>query len=116
MRHPVPSRGTPLALPFREVWLVDFEFVAEPGERPVPVCLVARELRSGREMRLWRDQFGPTTPYPTGPDALLLAYSATAWMGWRLALGGPVPEGVDGLPRSGGVGSEHHAAARMSIP
>ena len=23
---------------------------------------------------------------------------------------------VDRLPRSGGVGSEHHAAARMSIP
>ena len=43
---------------FREVWAVDFEFVAPPGERPTPVCLVARELKSGRTIRLWRDQFG----------------------------------------------------------
>ena len=41
---------------FREVWAVDFEFVAPPGERPTPVCLVARELKSGRTIRLWRDQ------------------------------------------------------------
>ena len=32
---------------FREVWLADFEFSAPPGERPLPVCLVAREFRSG---------------------------------------------------------------------
>src|SRR4051812_5270843 len=115
MRHPVPSRGTPLALPFREVWLVDFEFVAEPGERPVPVCLVARELRSGREIRLWRDQLGPTPPYPTGPDALLVAYYASAEIGCHLALGWPVPERVldlftefrnrtNGLPTPSGSG------------
>src|SRR4051812_43954681 len=33
---------------YDEVWGVDFEFVARPGERPDPVCLVARELRTGR--------------------------------------------------------------------
>ena len=37
---------------YREVWLVDFEFSAPPGERPDPVCLVAREFRSGRSLRL----------------------------------------------------------------
>jgi len=40
---------------YREVWLVDFEFSAPPGERPIPVCLVAREFRSGRTVRLWQD-------------------------------------------------------------
>ena len=41
---------------FREVWLVDFEFQAPAGERPRPVCMVARELRTGRLLRLWRDE------------------------------------------------------------
>ena len=44
-------------LPFAEIWAVDFEFGSEPGENPEPVCLVARELRSGRKVRLWRDEF-----------------------------------------------------------
>ena len=35
------------------VWAADFEFAAPPGGRPVPLCLVARELRSGRLVRLW---------------------------------------------------------------
>ena len=39
-------------LPYREIVLVDFEFVAQPGERPEPVCLVAKLLRSGRTIRL----------------------------------------------------------------
>ena len=55
-------------LPFTEIWAVDFEFGAEPGENPEPVCLVAWELRSGRKLRLWRDEFGAAPPYPTGPD------------------------------------------------
>jgi hypothetical protein len=38
--------------PFRRVWLVDFEFTAPPGERPIPLCCVARELRTGRLERL----------------------------------------------------------------
>ncbi len=35
------------ALPYREVWAMDFEFRAPDGERPEPVCMVARELRGG---------------------------------------------------------------------
>src|ERR1035437_4713312 len=36
-------------LPFREIWVVDFEFGSKPGENPEPVCLVAWELKSGRK-------------------------------------------------------------------
>src|SRR5260370_23770356 len=82
------------ALPFPEVWLVDFEFESKPGENPDPVCLVALELRSGRKVRLWRDQFGAAPPYPTGPDALFVAYYASAEIGCHLALGWPVPERI----------------------
>ena len=77
-----------------EIWAVDFEFGAKPGENPEPVCLVAWELRSGRKLRLWRDEFGAAPPYPTGPDVLFVAYYASAEIGCHLALGWPAPQRV----------------------
>ena len=73
------------------VWAVDFEFTAPPGERPVPICMVAKELRSGRTIRLWQDQFGKAPPFPTGTDALFIAYYASAEFGCFLELGWPMP-------------------------
>jgi len=81
-------------LPFREVWAVDFEFIADPGHRPIPICLVARELRTGRLVRQWRSEMGATPPYPTGPDSLFVAFYASAELGCHLALGWPLPERV----------------------
>ena len=80
--------------PFTEIWAVDFEFGANPGENPEPVCLVAWELSSGRKLRLWRDEFGPAPPYPISADVLFVAYYASAEIGCHLALGWPVPERV----------------------
>jgi hypothetical protein len=81
---------------FREVWAVDSEFSAPPGERPTVVCLVARELRSGRTLRLWQDDLRRRRepPYPTGPDVLFVAYLASAELGCHLALGWPLPARV----------------------
>ena len=28
-------------LPYTQIWAIDFEFVAESGAQPVPVCMVA---------------------------------------------------------------------------
>ncbi len=81
--------------PFREVWCADFEFHAPPGERPAPLCVVARELRSGRLVRVWLGDDPPAAPpYPTGPDALFVAYYASAELGCHLALGWPLPARV----------------------
>jgi DNA polymerase-1 len=102
-------------VPFGEIWAVDFEFDAKPGENPEPVCLVAWELRSGRRARLWRDEFGSEPPYPTGPDALFVAYYSSAEIGCHLTLRWPVPERVldlftefrnhtNGTPTVGGAG------------
>jgi hypothetical protein len=82
------------APPYREIWVVDFEFGSDPGENPGPVCVVAWELRSGRRIRLWRDQFSALPPYSTGPDVLFVAYYASAELGCHLALGWPLPERV----------------------
>jgi len=80
---------------YRELWLVDFEFAAPAGERPRPHCLVARELRSGRLVRLWLGDGAPAQPpYPTGPDTLFVAYYASAELGCHLALNWPIPERI----------------------
>jgi hypothetical protein len=79
---------------FGEVWAVDFEFTAPPGERPAPICMVGRELHSGRTTRLWQDQFGPTPPFSIGPETLFVAYYASAELGCFRALGWPMPARV----------------------
>jgi hypothetical protein len=79
---------------FREVWAVDFEFTAHPGERPAPLCLVARELKTSRKIRLWRDQFGPVPPYSIDAESLFVAYYASAELGCHMACGWPMPARV----------------------
>lgn len=78
---------------FREIWAVDFEFQQPAGERPVPVCMVGRELRSGRLVRLWKDalQQRKEPPFSTAPDSLFVAYYASAELGCFIALGWPMP-------------------------
>jgi DNA polymerase-1 len=87
----------PLSLtPFRAIWAVDFEFSAPPGERPMPICLVAWELVSGRKLRLWQDALMARRqpPYPTGRDSLFVAYYASAELSCHLALDWPLPASV----------------------
>jgi hypothetical protein len=79
---------------FREVVVVDTEFTAITGGRPLPVCLVAHELRSDRRFRMFEDQFGPLPPYATGPDVLFVAFYASAELGVYRVLGWPMPERV----------------------
>jgi DNA polymerase-1 len=83
-------------LPFREIWLVDFEFWAPPGERPNPICLVAHESRSRRRVRLWRDELlkSDAPPYDVSGDSLFIAYFASAEFGCHLVLDWPLPENV----------------------
>ena len=82
---------TPTELPFAEIWLHDFEFVSKPGERPDVVCLAALELRSGRKLKLWRNQLGAEPPYRTDRNVLFISYVANAECACHLALGWPLP-------------------------
>jgi hypothetical protein len=107
------------ALPYAGIWAVDFEFgpdpTVHPGERPIPVCMCARELRSGRTIRLWQGQFGPAPPFPIGADTLLVAFYASAELGCFRVLGWPMPARIldlftefrdrtNGLPTIAGSG------------
>src|SRR5262245_8730440 len=79
---------------FREGVVVDCEFIATPGNRPIPVCLVAHELRSGRRFRRWQHELGAAPPYATGPDVLFVAYYASAELGCYRVLNWPMPERI----------------------
>lgn len=81
---------------FDEIWLVDFEFNQEPGENPIPICVVAKELATGKVFKLWRDEMGKlhSSPYPTDASSLIVAYYASAEIGCHLALGWGIPVNI----------------------
>jgi DNA polymerase I len=83
-------------LPFGSLWAVDFEYRSLSGERPWPVCMCARELRAGQELRLWRDELLALrrAPFDVGPDAVMIAYAAAAELSCFLELGWPLPVNV----------------------
>ncbi len=78
---------------FDEIWGVDFEFSCPPGERPQLACLVAIEVKSGRRIRVWKDELATmkTPPYSIGPRSLFVAFTATAEFSCHLALGWELP-------------------------
>lgn len=106
-----------MTLPFRHIVVADFEFEfgGHDGERPQPVCMVAKELRTGKTWRVFRGEFGPAPPFPTGPDTLFVAFYASAELGCFPALGWPAPARIldlftefrdrtNGLPTPAGSG------------
>src|SRR6478672_9039931 len=91
-------------LPFKHVVAVDFEFefgghrsmeeASRSGERPRPVCLCAKDLRTGQTWKRFRGEFGSEPLFPTGPDSVLIAYYASAELGCFRALGWRFPSYV----------------------
>jgi DNA polymerase-1 len=81
---------------FREIWVADFEFRADPGERSWPLCMVAEEIKTERVIRLWRNELLALdrAPFEAGSDALFVAYFASAEFGCFLQLGWPLPHNV----------------------
>jgi hypothetical protein len=78
---------------FEEVWGVDFEFRQPDGERPHVLCMVAKEMRTGRMIRLWRDELlrWNTAPFRTDARVLVVAFYASAEINCFLSLGWPRP-------------------------
>jgi len=81
---------------FEEVWCVDTEYSAKDGHQPEPICLVARELRSGRQLQVWADELArlPAAPFRTDSRSLFVAYAAAAEFSVFHVLGWPAPERV----------------------
>jgi DNA polymerase I len=81
-------------LPFREIWCVDFEYYpgrglangGREGDAITPLCAVAIEMRTGRIVRLWQDEFGPFPPYRLDGEALFVSYMTSADFGCHIPL------------------------------
>jgi hypothetical protein len=78
---------------FRSIWLVDFEFHQPDGERPTPLCLVAKEVFTGSVVRRWAP-FDAAPPYDVGGDSLFISYYASAELSCHVALNWPMPEHI----------------------
>lgn len=74
---------------FDQVWCVDFEFCAPPGERPQVICMVAIELHTGQKISLWYDELYSLSqpPFRIDDKSLFVAYYASAEMSCFLSLG-----------------------------
>lgn len=77
---------------YRHVWLLDFEFHQPAGHRPIPLCLVAKDILSGKEIRVWL--YGvpqPVCPFTCDENNLFIAYTFTAEASCFVALQWPRP-------------------------
>jgi hypothetical protein len=93
-------------LPYGAIVAVDFEFefgghasfedASRSGERPRPVCMVAKELRTGQKWCMWRDELLASTrpPFPVDRDALFIAFYASAELCCFRALSWPKPDNI----------------------
>jgi DNA polymerase-1 len=81
------------APPPRKVVVVDFEFRADPGERPFIWCMAFHEIHTGRRGVSWRDELAAMSapPFDVGPNVAIVGYFATAEWSCFKQLGWPMP-------------------------
>jgi len=75
---------------FAHVYVVDTEYVAKPGERNHPVCLVARSVSDDADIGLFFDEQHPT-PFQSPEETLLIGYNLSSELQTMLALGWQLP-------------------------
>lgn len=91
---------------FARVWCIDFEFSHQPGGLPVegevnpgglpvPLCMVAREVRTQKLVRVWLADGQQPCPIPFNKSDLIVAFYASAEVGCFLELGWKIPAVLD---------------------
>ena len=81
------------------IYLIDFEYhplSGREGNPVVPVCMVVREWHSASTKRYWHTELRSMTeaPFPTGDNALCVAYFACAEMDCFNVLGWLIPKNL----------------------
>src|SRR6516164_8186614 len=79
---------------YKTIWVCDTEYTEVDGNPLIPICLSAKELRSGELVNLWTDELKENPPWNAGEDSLFVAYNAAAEVGFFLALNWPLPKAV----------------------
>jgi DNA polymerase-1 len=73
---------------FRRIIVWDTEFRTEPpGNRPLPVCVAARELHSGQGWQQFEGGFSDRPPFPVDEETLFVGFYNSAEIGSHKALG-----------------------------
>ena len=78
---------------FDQIWVADFEYQCLDGGFPKVHCMVARELTSGKIIRLFEDELLviKQAPFGTGSRSLFIAFYAPAEFSCFLELGWEFP-------------------------
>ena len=78
---------------FEEIWIVDFEYRCPNGGLPSVHCMVAREIKTDRLIRVSSEELSSMkeAPFDTGPQSLFVAFYAVAEFGCFLELGWGFP-------------------------
>lgn len=79
---------------FREIWAIDFEFIASAGDIQRPVCVVAKEVNTGEVRKIWLQGNRVPCPFSVDEDVLYIAYYSSAEWGCFLSMGWPLPTNV----------------------
>lgn len=81
---------------FKNIIFLDFEFYAPPGNRPLPICMVAKNIITGDVYRLLKDELATLKrpPFPMDESTLLCAYYASAEFGCFMQLGWGQPPNI----------------------
>jgi DNA polymerase-1 len=81
-------------IPFKRAFSIDFEYRADPGERPHIWCLAVRDHATGETKKWWRNGLllMSQPPFPTDSDTLVYSYAMTAEMSCFKQLGWKPPE------------------------
>ena len=62
---------------YARVWCIDFEFSHQPGGLPLPLCMVAREVRTQELVRVWLADGVQSCPILFNKSDLIVAYYAS---------------------------------------
>jgi DNA polymerase-1 len=87
---------SPFLADFEHVYALDFEFKAPEGDPPEPICMVVKELHSGKEVRYWIDELQDMKCFPLehSEKSVFVAYYASAEMNCFLALNWALPANI----------------------
>lgn len=80
---------------YKNIWVVDFEFLSPPGDTPTPICLTAKNLQTGEIIEEWLEgKAFPRPPYSISKDSLFVAFYASAELGCHLSLNWNSPKNI----------------------
>jgi hypothetical protein len=71
---------------FKEIWVIDYEFISGNGNPSQPICYVAKNVTTNKIIKHWIDGTESSPDYPLDDSSLLVTYYGTAEMGCHASL------------------------------